>query len=163
MCFKLIYRIPNLNTTFSLGRQDEERILQHVFWEFERQLGWTAAAMLPKQARGTSRKHVTKHFTQPAAPDCSVFREQGEQLVGDTLHGGKWAHGLWWARGKRETDTERKAGRKAEEDCARARINSANSWWILLKHGSFWSWARVHFNADLEFRTQIALPQGSAI
>ena len=27
--------------------------------------------MLPKQARGTSRKHVTKPFTQPAAPDCS--------------------------------------------------------------------------------------------
>ena len=28
--------------------------------------------MLPKQARGTSRKHVTKPFTQPAAPDCTV-------------------------------------------------------------------------------------------
>ena len=27
--------------------------------------------MLPKQARGTSRKHVTKPFTQPAAPDCN--------------------------------------------------------------------------------------------
>ena len=27
--------------------------------------------MLPKQARGTSRKHVTKPFTQPAAPDSS--------------------------------------------------------------------------------------------
>ena len=37
-----------------------------------RQLGRTAAAMLPKQGRGTSRKHVKKPFTQPAAPDCSL-------------------------------------------------------------------------------------------
>ena len=36
---------------------------------------WAAAAMLPKQARGTSRKHVTKPFTQPAAPDCSALKE----------------------------------------------------------------------------------------
>ena len=28
--------------------------------------------MLPKQARETSRKHVTKPFTQPAAPDCNL-------------------------------------------------------------------------------------------
>ena len=29
--------------------------------------------MLPKQARGISRKHVTEPFTQPAAPDCREF------------------------------------------------------------------------------------------
>ena len=28
--------------------------------------------MLPKQARGTSRKHVTTPFTQPATPDCTT-------------------------------------------------------------------------------------------
>ena len=55
---------------YSLGQQILEKVLRHVFWSFHRQLGLTAAAMLPKQARGTSRKHVTKHFTQPAAPDC---------------------------------------------------------------------------------------------
>ena len=33
-------------------------------------LGCTAAAMLPKQARGTFRKHITKPFLQVAAPDC---------------------------------------------------------------------------------------------
>ena len=33
---------------------------------------YTAAAMLPKQAWGTLRKHVTKPFPQPAAPDCTV-------------------------------------------------------------------------------------------
>ena len=32
--------------------------------------GWTAAAILPKQARGTSRKYVAKPCTQPTAPDC---------------------------------------------------------------------------------------------
>ena len=37
----------------------------------ESSTGRTAAAMLPKQARRTSRKHVTKPFTQIAAPDCS--------------------------------------------------------------------------------------------
>ena len=30
----------------------------------------TAAALLPKQAKGTSRKHVPKPVTPPAAPDC---------------------------------------------------------------------------------------------
>ena len=30
----------------------------------------TAAAMLPKQARGTFRKHVTQPHTQVGAPDC---------------------------------------------------------------------------------------------
>ena len=29
--------------------------------------------MLPKQGRGTSRKHVIKPFTQPAAPDCTTL------------------------------------------------------------------------------------------
>ena len=34
--------------------------------------GWTAAAILPKQARGTSKKYVTKPPTQPTAPDCRL-------------------------------------------------------------------------------------------
>ena len=37
------------------------------------QLGWTAAAMLPMQARGTSRKHVTIPFPQPVAPDRNLI------------------------------------------------------------------------------------------
>ena len=52
---------------YSLGLQVVKKVLQHVFWKFHRQLGWTAAAMLPKQARGTVRKNFTKPFTQPAA------------------------------------------------------------------------------------------------
>ena len=35
---------------YSLGRQVVKKVVWHVFWEFHRQLGWTAAAMLPKQA-----------------------------------------------------------------------------------------------------------------
>ena len=38
-------------------------------------MGWTAAAMLPKQVRGTFRKHVTKPPPQPAAPDCSSIEK----------------------------------------------------------------------------------------
>ena len=38
------------------------------FLRVPRLLGYTAAAMLPKQARGTFRKHVTKPSEQVAAP-----------------------------------------------------------------------------------------------
>ena len=34
--------------------------------------------MLPMQARGSSRKHVTKPFTQPAAPDCTQVSYQNK-------------------------------------------------------------------------------------
>ena len=34
-------------------------------------MGCTAAAMKPKQARGTFRKHISKPFLQVVAPDCS--------------------------------------------------------------------------------------------
>ena len=40
------------------------------FLEFPRPLGCTAAAMLPKQAWATFRKHITKPSEQVAAPDC---------------------------------------------------------------------------------------------
>ena len=32
----------------------------------------TAAAVLPKQARGTLRKHFTTPFSQPDDPDCTL-------------------------------------------------------------------------------------------
>ena len=38
----------------------------------------TAAAMLPKQAGGTFRKHGTKPFSQPDAPNC--INEQRLQM-----------------------------------------------------------------------------------
>ena len=39
--------------------------------------------MLPQQARGTSRKHVAKHFTQdqPAAPDITCYIKQYVRLT----------------------------------------------------------------------------------
>ena len=46
---------------------------KNVFWEFRRPLDCTAAAVLPKQARETFRKHFTKPFSQPDAPDCIAF------------------------------------------------------------------------------------------
>ena len=45
------------------------RFHKHFFWEFPRLLGCTAATMLPKQARRTFRKHITK----VAAPDGSFY------------------------------------------------------------------------------------------
>ena len=41
----------------------------------ESSTGSWAELQLPCCPRGTSRKHVTKHFTQPAAPDCMTFRK----------------------------------------------------------------------------------------
>ena len=38
------------------------------FLRVPRLLGCTAAAMLPKQAKGTFRTHITKHSEQVAAP-----------------------------------------------------------------------------------------------
>ena len=38
-------------------------------------LGCTAAAMLPKQARRTYRKHMIKPFLQVAATDCTLNGE----------------------------------------------------------------------------------------
>ena len=34
-------------------------------------MGCTAAAVLPKKAKGTFRKHFTQPFSLPDAPDCS--------------------------------------------------------------------------------------------
>ena len=42
---------------YSLGRQVVKKVLWNVFWEFHRPLGCSAAAVLPKQARGTLRTH----------------------------------------------------------------------------------------------------------
>ena len=38
-----------------------------------RLLGCTAAAMLPKQARGTFKKHITKPLEQVAAPPSTNY------------------------------------------------------------------------------------------
>ena len=44
------------------------------FLRAPRLLGCTAAAMLPKQARGTFRKHVTKPLEQVAAPPNGILQ-----------------------------------------------------------------------------------------
>ena len=44
------------------------RFCKLFFWELHRPLGYTAAAMLPKQGRGNYIKHVTKPSEQVAAP-----------------------------------------------------------------------------------------------
>ena len=54
----------------------------YVFWEFHRLLGCTAAAMLPKQARGTFRKHKTKPFLQVAVPDCTLSDDDIDDVNG---------------------------------------------------------------------------------
>ena len=43
-------------------------LFRTIFWEYPWPLGFTAAAMLPKKARGTLRKHITKPSEQVAAP-----------------------------------------------------------------------------------------------
>ena len=43
-------------------------------------LGCTAAAMLPKQAGRTYRKHITKPFIQVAAPDCKAGDAMGGEV-----------------------------------------------------------------------------------
>ena len=79
LCSPHIYRVTHQLSIYLLLTMNEEvcHILQSGaagyvkgFWEFHRQLGWTAAAMLPKQARRTHRKHLTKPSEQVAAPDC---------------------------------------------------------------------------------------------
>ena len=60
--------VPQNKVAFSTGRL-RERFCKM----FHRQLGWTAAAMLPKQAGGTFRKHFTKPFPQPATQDLVKF------------------------------------------------------------------------------------------
>ena len=68
--FKLVMKfILAIETTYSLGQQVVKKVCQM----FHRVLGYTAAAMLPKQARGSFRKHVTKPFSQPAAQDYISF------------------------------------------------------------------------------------------
>ena len=75
--------------------------------------------MLPKKARGTSRKHVIKPFTQPATPDCSYWRfflpsplwkyqivdcgGGGKTVLGKLLRSQAWhfvkcrfAYRFWW-------------------------------------------------------------------
>ena len=44
--------------------------------------------MLPKQRKGTSRKHFTKPFTQPAAPDCTCATRARTHLVYSDEHAG---------------------------------------------------------------------------
>ena len=51
-----------------MGRKLVPKVLFTFFREFPRLLGITAAAMLPKQARGTFRKHITKPSEQVSAP-----------------------------------------------------------------------------------------------
>ena len=60
---------------YSLGQQVEEKVLYvyHVFWKFSL-LAWAAWQLqFSPAACGTLRKHVTKLFPQPAAPDCSRY------------------------------------------------------------------------------------------
>ena len=57
-----------------MGRKLVPKVLFTFFREFPRLLGITAAAMLPKQARGTLRKHITKPFKQVAAPPSNRLR-----------------------------------------------------------------------------------------
>ena len=54
---------------YSLGRQVEENVFSESstgIWAEQQQL-----PCCPNKAGVTSRKHVTKPFTQPAAPDCT--------------------------------------------------------------------------------------------
>ena len=51
-------------------------------------MGYTAAAMLPKQARGALRKHITKPSEQVAAPPStnpSYIDDDGVSRVADEL------------------------------------------------------------------------------
>ena len=52
----------SLHVCYTLGRQLEDKVLLNIFWEFHR-----AAAMLPKQGRGTFRKH-NKTFSTSCRP-----------------------------------------------------------------------------------------------
>ena len=47
---------------YRVGQPFVPKVLFIFFSEFPRLLGCTAAGMLPKQARGTFRKHITKHL-----------------------------------------------------------------------------------------------------
>ena len=44
-------------------------------------MGCTAAAMLPKQARRTYRKHITTPFLQVTAPDCRFVSFVGLNIL----------------------------------------------------------------------------------
>ena len=57
----------SMGTIYWVGRPLVPKVLFTVFREFPRLLGFTAAAMLPKQARGSFRKHITKPSEQVAA------------------------------------------------------------------------------------------------
>ena len=56
------------------------------FLRVPRLLGCTAAAMLPKKARGTFRKHVTKPSEHVAAPPSTFVVGVGKTTIND----------LWW-------------------------------------------------------------------
>ena len=63
----LTFLCPGCHLIYWVGRPLVPKVLKTVFWEFPRSLGCTAAAMLPMQAKGTFRKHVTKPSEQVAA------------------------------------------------------------------------------------------------
>ena len=66
---RLIYMVQRYTHAvwYRVGRPLVPKVLLTVFWEFPRLLVFTAAAMLPKQARGTYKKHITKPLEQVAA------------------------------------------------------------------------------------------------
>ena len=64
-----------LKAAYQVGRPLVPRGFVKCFRRVPRLLGCTAAAMLPKQARGTFRKHTTKPSEQVAAPPGSPRAE----------------------------------------------------------------------------------------
>ena len=49
-------------------------------------MGCAAAALLPKQARGNLRKHLTKPFSQPDALDCIVWPHEPVYIAVRAAH-----------------------------------------------------------------------------
>ena len=57
---------------YILGRQFVKKVLKMFSESSTGCWANTAAAVLPKQARGTLRKHFTTPFSQPDDPDCTM-------------------------------------------------------------------------------------------
>ena len=103
--------------------------------------------MLHKQARGTSRKHVTKPFTQPAAPDCTSLGQKKVSLfLSLTCRSEIWRWGM--PPRARSTWSFPVSCRRASRDLwgtrrGRASTGHPAGWWSSYYSGRRLEWQRL--------------------